>query len=138
VSSGNSDFENALLALVNAERQAQGLQPYNLHSQLQAAARLHSTDMACNGFLSHAGSDGSSVGDRVQRQGYDWSWVGENIYATGNISSGAPQQAFDWWMNSAPHRANLMSPNYVDVGFGYAHVSASPFGGTFTAVFARP
>ena len=135
---GNAGFENTLLSLINAERQAQGLQPYNLQSQLQTAARLHSTDMACNDFLSHTGSDGSSAGDRVRRQGYNWSWVGENIYATGNTSSSGPQQAFDWWMNSAPHRANLLSPNYVDIGIGYMYRAESSYGGYFTAVFARP
>ena len=135
---GNASFESTLLGLINAERQPQGLQPYNLQSQLQAAARAHSTDMACNNFLSHTGSDGSSVRDRIARQGYSWSWAGENIYATGNTSSSAPQQAFDWWMNSAPHRANLLSPNYIDIGLGYMYRADSSYGGYFTAVFARP
>ncbi len=135
---GNTSFESALLALINQERQSQGLQPYNLQSQLQAAARAHSTDMACNDFLSHTGSDGSTVRDRIARQGYSWTWAGENIYATGNISSSAPQQVFDWWMNSAAHRANLLSPNYTDIGLGYMYKPDSSYGGYFTAVFARP
>ena len=135
---GNAAFESGLLALINQERQSQGLQAYNLQSQLQAAAREHSADMACNDYLSHTGSDGSTSGDRARRQGYDWSWVGENIYASGNTSSSAPQQAFDWWMNSAPHRANLLHPNYTDIGLGYFYSSASSYGGYFTAVFARP
>jgi uncharacterized protein YkwD len=74
----------------------------------------------------------------VRRQGYEWSWVGENIFATGNTSAAAPQQAFDWWMNSALHRANLMSSNYVDIGIGYSYYSESSYRGYFTAVFARP
>jgi uncharacterized protein YkwD len=123
--------------LINAERQRQGLASYALQSQLQAAARVHSTDMACNSFVSHTGSDGSSVRDRVARQGYSWSWIGENIYATGNTAN-APQQAFDWWMNSAPHRANLLSPNYTQIGLGYMYLGSSSYGGYFTAVFARP
>lgn len=135
---GNASFESTLLGLINQERQNQGLQPYSLQGQLQAAARGHSTDMACNNFLSHTGSDGSSVGDRVLSQGYNWTWVGENIFATGNTSSSAPQQAFDWWMNSAPHQANLLSPNYVDIGLGYMYSASSSYGGYFTAVFARP
>jgi uncharacterized protein YkwD len=126
------------LGLINAERQDQGLAAYSMQSQLQAAARLHSADMACNGIFGHTGSDGSSVRDRVERQGYSWSWIGENIYATSNHSSSAPQQAFDWWMNSAPHRANLLSPNYIEIGIGYVYLAGSPYGGYFTAVFARP
>lgn len=135
---GNTAFEATLLSLINQERQNRGLAPYNLDSRLQAAARLHSADMACNNFLSHTGSDGSSVRDRVRRQGYNWTWVGENIYATSNTSSTAPQQAFTWWMNSGPHQANLLNTNYIDIGIGYMYRAGSTYGGYFTAVFARP
>jgi len=135
---GNSGFEATLLDLINTERESQDLAPYSAQGQLQAAARGHAADMACNHFFSHTGSDGSNVGQRVNAQGYDWSWVGENILATGNTSSSAPQQAFDWWMNSAPHRANLLSPNYTEIGLGYVYLAGSDYGGYFVAVFARP
>jgi uncharacterized protein YkwD len=136
--SGNSSFETVLLGLINAERESRGLHAYRLQSQLQSAARRHSRDMACNAFVSHTGSDGSSVRDRVEEEGYDWSWIGENIFATGDTSSAAPQRAFEWWMNSAPHRANLLSPNYTEIGIGVVYLSGSGYGGYFTAVFARP
>ena len=126
------------MGLINDERAAQGLPAYAAQGQLQTAARLHSTDMACNSFLSHTGSDGSTVGMRVAAQGYSLSWVGENILATSDTSSQAPQSAFDWWMNSPDHRANLLSPNYTEIGIGYIYVAGSPYGGYFTAVFARP
>ena len=135
---GNAGFENTLLGLINQERTAQSLPAYTAQNQLQAAARLHSTDMVCNDFFSHTGSDGSTVGMRVNAQGYSWSWVGENILATSDTSAQAPQSAFDWWMNSALHRANLLSPNYTEIGLGYIYVASSPYGGYFTAVFARP
>lgn len=133
--SGNSGYESTLLSLINQERNDQGLPSYSSNSQLVAAARGHSADMACNEFFSHTGSDGSSSGDRVSAQGYSWSWVGENIYAG---TSATPQSAFDWWMNSAPHRANLLNSNYQDIGIGYVYLSGSPYGSYFTAVFARP
>jgi uncharacterized protein YkwD len=108
-----------------------------MQGQLQTAARVHAADMACNGFNSHTGSDGSSVRDRVARQGYSWSWIGENYYNTGSTSSGAPQQVFNWWMNSTPHRNNLMSPNYQHIGIGHRRNPNTGFG-SFVAVFARP
>jgi len=126
------------VALINTERESQGLTPYNSQGQLQAAARGHSTDMACNGFFSHTGSDGSNVGQRVTAQGYTWSWVGENIFASSNTSSGAPQTAFDWWMNSDLHRANLLHANFTEIGIGYIYEANSLYKGYFTAVFARP
>lgn len=132
---GNAGYESTLLSLINQERNDQGLPSYSSNSQLVAAARGHSADMACNEFFSHTGSSGSSVGQRVSAQGYSWSWVGENIYAG---SSATPQSAFNWWMNSAPHQANLLNSNYQDIGIGYVNLSGSPYGGYFTAVFARP
>ena len=121
--------------MINTERQSQGLTPYDSQGQLQAAARGHSTDMACNNFFLQTGSDDSSVGDRVSAQGYSWSSVGENIFAGG---SATPQSAFDWWMNSAPHRANLLHANFTEIGIGYIDEPNSQYQGYFTAVFARP
>jgi uncharacterized protein YkwD len=120
--------------LINAERVAQGLAAYTVDSRLRTAARVHATDMACNHFTSHTGSDGSSVRDRVERQGYSWSWIGENYF----VGGGSAQTAFNWWMNSTPHRANLLSPNYTQFGVGYVYDADSDYGGYFVVVFARP
>ena len=130
----NSSVEAEVVTLVNDERVSQGLAAYSVDTRLRAAARVHATDMACNHFTSHTGSDGSSVRDRVERQGYAWSWIGENYYVGG---SGA-QTAFDWWMNSTLHRANLLSPNYTQFGVGYVYDADSDYGGYFVVVFARP
>jgi len=123
--------------LINAERDLRGLSDYAVNSRLTAAARVQAADMACNHFTSHTGSDGSSVRDRVEAQGYSWSWIGENFYVTGNTANGA-QVAFDWWMNSTPHRNNLLSPNYTQFGVGYIYDAESDHGGYFVVVFARP
>lgn len=134
---GNSAYENELLQFINDERSQEGLPPLAMQSQLRTAARVHSTDMACNSFVSHTGSDGSRPADRVRAQGYSFSWIGENIYATSNTSN-APLQAITWWMNSTAHRNNILSPNYTEIGLGYMYNAASAYGGYFTAVFARP
>jgi uncharacterized protein YkwD len=66
----NASVEGQVIALINAERVAQGLAAYSVDSRLTAAARVQGSDMACNHFTSHTGSDGSTVRDRVARQGY--------------------------------------------------------------------
>lgn len=136
--SGNAAFESALLTLINNERESQGLPAYEQQSQLQAAALIHSTDMACSGFLSHTGSDGSSKEDRVNTQGYGGTSVEENIFATGDTTSSAPQLALSFWMASPPNKANVLHDEYTEIGIGYIYEPSSPFGGYFTAVFARP
>jgi len=125
--------ENAVVQLINAERQSRGLHAYAVQTQLRAAARVQAADMACNHFLGHIGSDGSTVRDRVTAQGYTFSWIGENYMVSQN-----PQTAFNWWMNSAPHTANILSPNYTEFGVGYIYSAESDYGGYFVIVFARP
>jgi uncharacterized protein YkwD len=135
--SGRQVFETEVLGLINDERTAAGLEAYTIDSKLQAAARIHSTDMACNRFFSHTGSDGSSTSDRISAQGYQWTNVGENIFTTNNTSSAAPQLAVDWWMASPPNRANILDEQFTDIGIGYIHVQNNPNGGHFTIVFAH-
>ncbi len=130
----DASVEGQVIALINAERVAQGLAAYSVDSRLTAAARVQGTDMACNHFTSHTGSDGSTASDRVARQGYTWSWIGENYYA----AHGGAQTAYDWWMNSTPHRNNLLSPNYTQFGVGYVYDADSDYGGYFVVVFAKP
>ena len=105
-----------VLDIVNSERARVGLQPLRLHSQLIAAAQAHSDDMARHNFLSHTGSDGSSPFDRMRRYGYNFRWAGENV-ASGYSS---PQDVMRGWMNSSGHRANILNPNFRDLGIGYA------------------
>jgi len=129
----NTGFEDQVVQLINSERRSRGLYAYGVQSQLRAAARVQAADMACNHFTGHTGSDGSSVRDRVVRQGYSWSWIGENYMISQN-----PTSAFNWWMNSGPHTANILSPNYTEFGVGYVYSSESDYGGYFVVVFARP
>ncbi len=127
-----------MLLLINAERESEGLPAYASQSQLKAAALAHSTDMACNGFFSHTGSDGSTVEDRVSAQDYDWTSVEENIFGIGDTSADAPQLAFSFWMASPPNQANVLHDDFTEIGIGYTYEPSSPFGGYFTVVFALP
>ena len=73
--------------------------------------------MITNNFFSHTGSDGSRIGARVDRTGYYWHYVGENL-AAGNET--APR-IVDQWMGSETHCKNVMKPVYEDLGVGYAY-----------------
>jgi len=135
--SSSASYENTLIALINQERANQGIPAMTTSSQLTAAARQHSRDMACNGFFSHYGSDGSSPFDRMAWSGFSYTAAAENIYAGGG-SYNSPQQAFYGWMNSPGHRTNMLNPTYTHIGVGYIYSAGSPYGGYYTANFARP
>lgn len=126
-------YASQLLALINAARATAGLRGLNVNAQLTASAQGHSTDMACHSLLSHSGSDGSSIYDRIVAAGYAPSNWAEIIFA-----SGSPQQAFDWWMNDPPHRESILDPKLSDFGAGYAYLADSEYGSYFTVDFGQP
>jgi|SRR5689334_7843436 len=130
----NQSFEDRVLELINQERTRQALPALKAQSQLAAAARAHSAEMACNNYFSHTGLNGSTVASRVALQGYKWSWLGENIAG----GSSTPEAVVQQWMNSAPHKANILSPNFTDVGVGYAYASTSTYKHYWTLDFAKP
>jgi len=105
---------NEVLRLVNEERAKTGASSMCFNSNLITAAKKHSDDMSSGGFMSHTGSDGSSVGQRMTREGYQWRAAAENV-ARGQSS---PAQVMNAWMNSAGHRRNILNTAYQNFGYG--------------------
>ncbi|MEO0540917.1 MAG: CAP domain-containing protein, partial [Cyanobacteria bacterium P01_A01_bin.105] len=126
-------YNEELLNLTNAERAAAGVPPLRLSTQLGQAAQAHAADMARNRTLSHQGSNGSSMVDRIEATGYDYRAIGENV-ACGNDS---PAATIRQWMNSPGHRQNMLSPDFTEIGFGYADQggSCTPY---WAQVFGTP
>lgn len=132
---GNAGFEAQVLALINEARAANGLPAYTLQGQLQQAATVHAQDMACNLFIGHTGSSGTTAKIRVANQGYaNHNSATENVYAGSGVT---PDIAFNWWMNSEPHRRNILSQRATEIGVAYA-LSPRNGWGYYTLVFARP
>jgi thermitase len=126
-----TELEQEVIGLINVERQNAGLAPLRTDVRLVEAARLHSQDMAANSFLSHTGSDGSSPWDRIARAGYPMITGGETVgggYTTA-------QAIVQGWMDSAPHQAILLNPEFQDIGVGYAYNANSTHRYYWTADF---
>jgi uncharacterized protein YkwD len=131
--------EAQVLALINRARVNQGLNPLESQGQLAAAARAHSTDMACNSIVSHVGSDGSLWYNRVSALGYaNYNSSRENIYVGNPAFGGTADGAFDWWWNSQIHHDNMLNPDVSQIGVAYVYNPTSEYGGYYTTVFARP
>lgn len=134
----NPDFINQTLALINSQRAAHGLPALVLNAQLTAAAQGHAADMACNSFLSHVGSDGSSVQARVSAAGYSASVALENIFGQPPQYGGTPDSAMQWWMSDLIHRNAVLHDKVVEIGIGYAYYADSYLDGYWSVVFAAP
>lgn len=108
--------------------------PVKAAAQLEAAAAVHSLDMAARGSLAHEGSDGSAVGERVTRTGYAWRGVGENI-AAGQRDADAAVAA---WLSSPGHCATLMDARFTETGVAFALAPGKNPAIYWTQVFAAP
>lgn len=104
-------------------------------ARLHQAAATHSQDMVSRNFFSHIGSDGSSPGQRLTAAGYAWTTVGENIAA----GYGSVAAAVDGWAASPGHCANLLNPNFTQLGIACVPGTAgNPYRSYWTMKLARP
>jgi len=125
------DEEVNFLALINDYRAASGLTPLTVSASLSSAAAYHSVDMAANGYLDHALSDGTGVQQNLQNFGYDGGTYGENIAA----GMATAQEAMQIWQGSAEHNANMLNGQYGAIGIGRAYSADSPYGWYWTTDF---
>ncbi len=102
-----------LLKYTNLQRESNGLAPLTLNPELTHAAQMKADDMFAKDYWAHVSPDGTTPWVFIKDSGYDYLYAGENL-ARGFDSSSAVVTA---WMNSPEHRANMLSPNYTDIGF---------------------
>ena len=96
---------------LNGYRKANGLKPMRAHATLGALAKAHAADMARRGRMDHAG-----FYEVRARRGAR----AENVaYGCTNMNCAMQQ-----WINSSPHRANMLRPDFTRYGLGSA-VSAA-------------
>lgn len=112
-----SDFSPAaLLSETNSRRAEQNQAALTLDPQLSAAAQAKADDMAASDYWAHNSPDGKTPWTFISGSGYQYLSAGENL-AYGFNSAG---NAVKGWMNSPEHRANILSADYQNVGFGVA------------------
>jgi uncharacterized protein YkwD len=79
---------------------------------LEKAAIKHANDMFNSDMLNHTGSDGSSLSDRVEKEGYRWTLIGENI-SWGYLSA---RDVVGGWKESPGHCKNMMNGSFREMG----------------------
>jgi uncharacterized protein YkwD len=131
---GASRLESNLLRQINAERARHGLRALRWSTRLTRAADQHSASMAAKGYFAHESAGGGAFWKRIASyysyRGYrQWS-VGENLlWSSPSISPGG---ALRMWMNSPPHRENLLSNSWREIGLSAIHAEHAPgvYGGS--------
>jgi uncharacterized protein YkwD len=107
--------EETLFVSANRERAAQRLRPLRWDNSLANSAEQHAQRMAQQNTLSHQLPGEEDFKARAIRAGARFSSIAENV-AEGPSALGIHSQ----WMNSPPHRENLLDPDLDSIGIGVA------------------
>ncbi len=108
------------------------VKPVIWNKKLANASLRHSLDMAENGFLSHTGSKGDGLSERLQGVHYEWIASAENI-GHGYRSS---EEAVQSWLKSTMHCKNIMNPEFKEIGAAYA--KSESLRTYWTLIFGNP
>ncbi|NLM83957.1 MAG: SafA/ExsA family spore coat assembly protein [Clostridiales bacterium] len=109
-------LEAQVVELVNQQRVWAGLAPLKHNWELSRVARYKSQDMIDKNYFSHTSPTYGSPFRMIESFGIYFTAAGENI-AYGQRT---PQEVMNAWMNSAGHKANILSNIYDQIGVGVA------------------
>ena len=133
-------IRHATLCLLNEKRHARGLRRLRESRQLTAAAGGYAALMVRERFFDHVSPAGSTLLTRVRGSGYlagiGTFFAAENIaWASGRAAT--PRGMVRQWMNSPPHRENILNGRLRDIGIGAATgaPNGSSSGGTYVTDF---
>lgn len=123
-----NDVMQTFLVLINEIRKTHGLPMFSYNDALNKAARQQAEYIAATQHFSHVTNDGEQVRDRVEKFGYRYVLVSENLaewYST-------PKQLLDVRMNSDIHKQNILHQHMVEIGVAYREST-----GIWVVVFGR-
>ena len=121
------DDEMRVIELINSYRASRGIGPLYYDKALTRCARGHSRHHYEHGyFQGHENPEGDDFAERMAANGIPATASGENI----SYGALTPVSAFEGWLNSPPHRENIVRECFTRIGVGC-------YGVTWTANFAR-
>lgn len=123
--------DQSFVGLTNRERELKNLPALKWNPALSSSAWAKATDMCRKNYWAHTAPDGTTGWTFMRQVGYTYQHVGENL-ARNFTSDEATMEA---WMKSPGHRANILKPNYRDIGI--ASVQCETAGKTITITVAH-
>ena len=128
--SGNADrVAAAMNCLLNVERRNAGLAPLVLNAKLSRSSQYQSDDMVDYHYFAHQRPYEAPLLTRIKSTGYFDHVTGglysENLAAApdGRASASAVVSA---WMQSDHHRANILFPDFREIGVGATVTGPDP------------
>lgn len=114
-----SGAEAMIIGWVNTDRSAAGLAPLRGDGNLAYIAGVRASRMASSNTMSH--TVGGALNSQLAARSVQWYRFGETIgWSSASWTVDAARSIYRGWMNSAPHRALLMSDQFNYIGLGLA------------------
>ncbi|HLY61825.1 MAG TPA: CAP domain-containing protein [Terriglobia bacterium] len=88
------------------------------NEKLAEVARAHSRDMMDQKFFDHVDPRGKTPEARIDAAGIPWRAMGENIATNGKGAGDAEAAFMNEPHNKPNHRANILNPDFTEVGIG--------------------
>jgi uncharacterized protein YkwD len=136
-------LDDATVCLLNQQRATAGLQPLSVSAPLTTTAQAYAEYMVSNEHFAHLDEDGHNVVYRVLQTDPSianrWEVIGENL-GWGTFGMATPRSMVEGWMNSPAHRANILYPDYQEIGVGVTPGAPLPDKTdalTYTTVFGK-
>jgi uncharacterized protein YkwD len=130
-------YAQALFDDTNRRRAANGLPALRANGYLVGIARIRSQDMADHNYFAHVSPiTGDNAFTLMDKHGVPYGWAGENLAKNNYSNTEAVGVADEALWNSPPHRENILSPNYTDMGIALV-IDASGMK-YFTIIFTGP
>lgn len=119
-----ADFANKVFELTNAERIKNGKPALKKLSPLNNVANIRAWEILTDYRSDHTRPDGEFFSSVYKEQGIQYHYCGENI-AAGQTS---PENVVNAWMNSPPHRENILSDKFTYLAVGMYYKEGDDFG----------
>lgn len=107
-----AEQQTKLIALTNQVRVQKGLSPLEVDPRLMRSATVRAEDMLAKQYFSHASPDGHRLSYFLNRAGYPYRTAGENLAMGFSDADGA----MNGWLKSPTHYANLVDPDFEEMG----------------------
>ena len=124
-----------IVQLTNTLRQSLNLGILQQSPALQSAALNKAQDMVINEYFAHIGPDNKSLKTWLLESGYAFKVAGENL-AVGFSSA---ESVFNAWKKSPTHYANIIDPEFTEIGVGAVNGTYKGYETTLVAqYFGQP
>ncbi len=110
-----AEAEQALVAMINKDRESLKLPPLSKDEELCKIARSHAMQLLFDRHATHRTKKTGALVDRLRKAGVTFDRALENV----SLSS-SPEAAHERLMSSPGHRINILDPDVTVVGVGIA------------------